>query len=125
MASSATRKCKQNHEQRQPAGGNGMDEVFRMYAMSDGDSFGKPGDLDHGQVDAFADEEDELETAGILTSSDDDEVVAEESGVVIAAVPHAKTPQKGAEEGKKAAKKAAKKAEKKAPAKKAAKKAAK
>ena len=52
-----------------------MDEVFRMYAMSDGDPFGKPGDLDPGQVEAFAEEEDELETAGILTSSDDDEVV--------------------------------------------------
>ena len=41
-----------------------MDEVFRMYAMSDGDPFGKPGDLDPDQVEAFADEEeDELETA--------------------------------------------------------------
>ena len=58
-----------------------MDEVFKMYAMSDGDPFGKPGDLDPGQVEAFADEEDELETAGILTSSDDDEVIAEETVV--------------------------------------------
>jgi len=44
-----------------------MDEVFKMYAMSDGDPFGKPGDLDNGQVDAFADEEDELETAGTVS----------------------------------------------------------
>ena len=37
-----------------------MDEVFRMYAMSGGDPMGKPGDLDPGQVEAFADEEDEI-----------------------------------------------------------------
>ena len=61
-----------------------MDEVFRMYAMSDGDPFGEPGDLDSDQVEAFADEEeDELETAGILTSSDDDEVIAEETVVAV------------------------------------------
>ena len=55
-----------------PLEANWMDEVFMMYAMSDGDPFGKPERSGPGQVDAFADEEDELETAGILTSSDDD-----------------------------------------------------
>ena len=60
-----------------------MDEVFRMYAMSDGYPFGKPGDLDPGQVEAFDDEEDEMETAGILTSSDDDEVIAEETVIAV------------------------------------------
>ena len=52
-----------------------MDDVLRMYATSDGGPFGKPGDLDPGQVEAFAEEEDELEAAGILTSSDDDEAL--------------------------------------------------
>ena len=83
-----------------------MDDVFRMYAMSDGNPNREPGDLDQGQVEPL-EEEDELETAGILTSSDDDEVIAEE--VIIVAEPMA--PKKKAP---------AKKAAKKAPAKKAA-----
>ena len=84
-----------------------MDEVFKMHAMSDGDPFGKPSDLGHDQADAFADEEDELETAGILTSSDDDEVIAEETLIVVATVPAPK-PAKKAPAKKKVAKKARK-----------------
>jgi hypothetical protein len=111
------------------AGGNGMDEVFRMYAMSDGGPTGKPGDLDPDQVESYVEEE-EVETSGILTSSDDDEVIAEETVIAVVEVPvskaAAKKPAKKAPAKKAAAKKApAKKAAKKAPAKKAAKKAAK
>src|SRR5579862_5859752 len=99
-----------------------MDEVFKMYAMSDGDPLRESGGLDNDQVETFSDEEDELETAGILTSSDDD-VIAEETVIVIAE-PVAPKPAAKKAPAKKAAKKApAKKAAKKAPAKKAAKKA--
>ncbi len=99
-----------------------MDDVFKMYAMSDGDPFGKPGDLDSGRVEAFADEEDDLETSGILTSSDDDEVEAEETVIAVIAMPAAPPKPKKPAAKKAAAKKApAKKAAaKKAPAKKAA-----
>ena len=83
-----------------------MDEVFRMFAMSDGDPFREPGDLDPGQVDGL-EEEDELETAGILTSSDDDEVIAEE--IIVIAESAAKPKKKKAAAKKAPAKKAAKK----------------
>ena len=66
-----------------------MDEVLKLYATSDGDPFGKPSDRDSGQVEAFVDEEDEFETAGILTSSDDDEVIAEETVIAIVSTPAA------------------------------------
>ena len=57
-----------------------MDEVFKMYAMSDGSPVGEPDEIDPDLADDLEDdEEDEGETAGILTSSDDDEVVGEET----------------------------------------------
>ena len=84
-----------------------MDEVFGMYAMSDSDPFGEPGNMDPVEVEAFADEEDDLETAGILTSSDDDdELIAEETVIVVEEVP-APAPAAKAPAKKKVAKKAA------------------
>jgi hypothetical protein len=46
-----------------------MEEVFRMYAMSDGDPAGEPLELDPDHDDDFDDEDEEVET------SDDDEGV--------------------------------------------------
>ena len=38
-----------------------MDEVLKMYAMSNGDPYGEPGDLDRGQVEPLEDEDDTAE----------------------------------------------------------------
>ena len=109
-----------------------MDDQFKMYAMSDGNPTGEPEDLDPDQMADFADEEEEIEGIGILTTSDDDdEVVAEEE--VIAVVeetvvqPAARRPAKKKLAKKRSAtKKAAKKtAVKKVASKKAARKVAK
>src|ERR1700730_3023467 len=99
--------------QRQDAGGNAMDEVFKMYAMSDDNDNSEPAELDPDHDEALDDDEDEeVETSSVLTSSDDDEGVPEEATVVISQTPQTKP-------ARKAAKKApAKKAAKKAPAKK-------
>jgi hypothetical protein len=84
-----------------------MDEEFKMDAVSDGDPLGEPKDLDQDQVEAFADDEEEdLETAGILTSSDDDEVITEETVVEVIEEPFARPAPKIA---KKSAPKVAKK----------------
>ena len=71
-----------------------MEEVFRMYAMSDGEANAKPAlnDSDH---DSF-DEDEEVETSSVLTSSDDDEGVAEETVIVVAKKPAAKPARKKA-----------------------------
>ena len=97
-----------------------MDDVIRMYAMSDGGSEGEPQELDPDQVDDFEDEE-EIGAVGFLTTSDDDEGIVEET-VVVVEEPVAAAPLVTAPAPKKApAKKApAKKAAKKAAAKKAA-----
>ncbi len=52
-----------------------MEEVFRMYAMSDGEANAKPAafESDHNDFE----EDEEVETSSVLTSSDDDEGVAE------------------------------------------------
>jgi len=55
-----------------------MDEAIKMYAMSAGDPNGEPGELDPDKGE-YLEEDDDIETAGVHTSSDDDEVVAEES----------------------------------------------
>ena len=63
-----------------------MEDVYRMYAMSDGELDAEPFGLDSDQEDDF-EEDDEVETAGVLTSSDDDEGVEEEAVIVIAEIP--------------------------------------
>ena len=50
-----------------------MEEVFRMYAMSDGEPTGEPQELDPDHDEDFDDEDEEVETSSVLTSSDDDE----------------------------------------------------
>ena len=50
-----------------------MDEVFKMYAMSDENGNGEPDELDPDLEDDF-DEDDEVEISSVVTSSDDDEV---------------------------------------------------
>src|SRR4051794_20320592 len=86
-----------------------MDEVFKMYAMSADDN-SEPAEVNDDH-DEGLDEDEEVETSSVLTSSDDDEGVPEETPVM--------TPARAAK--KAPAKKAAKKAPaKKAPAKKAA-----
>ena len=93
-----------------------MDEVFRMYAMSDGDPLGEPQELDPDHDEDFDEEDEEVETSTVLTSSDDDEGVIEEAIIIIVEEPEVAPVKKAA--AKKAAKKApAKKAAKKAPAK--------
>jgi hypothetical protein len=74
-----------------------MEEVFRMYAMSDGEAKAEPANpgSNHGDFE----EDEEVETFSVLTSSDDDEVVTEETVVVFLEKPASKP----------AAKKAAKK----------------
>ena len=45
-----------------------MEDVIRMFAMSDGDPSGEPNELDPDRVEDFTDEdEEEVETASILT----------------------------------------------------------
>ena len=62
-----------------------MEEVFRMYAMSDGEANGEPAELDSDHDDFEEDEE--VESFSVLTSSDDDEGVAQESVIVAVAKP--------------------------------------
>ena len=50
-----------------------MEEVVKMYAMSDGNPYAEPKELDPDNENDFADDEDEVETSSVLTSSDDDE----------------------------------------------------
>ena len=65
-----------------------MEDIVRMYAMSDGNPTGEPNELDSDRANDFADEdEEEFETASILTSSDDDEGVSEEAVIVVAEFP--------------------------------------
>ena len=61
-----------------------MDDVVKMYAMSDGNPDIEPAEssADH---DDFEDEG--VETSNVITSSDDDEGVVEESVVVAVAAP--------------------------------------
>ena len=103
-----------------------MEDLVRMYAMSDGDPNGEPTELDPDRVEEFSDEdEEELETAGVHTSSDDD-VEGEESVIPAEATPSSNPSAKRSAAKKTFAKRAAKKAPaKKAPAKKAPAKAAK
>ena len=93
-----------------------MEEVFKMHAMSDGEANAKPAESDRNH-DGF-EEDEEVETSGILTSSDDDEGVSEDVVIVFVDEPAAKPAVKKAAKKKTPAKKAAKKAPaKKAPAK--------
>ena len=47
-----------------------MDDVFKMHAMSDGDQFEEPDELDSDQGDDFLDEEEDLGgSSGIHTTS--------------------------------------------------------
>ena len=78
-----------------------MDDVYKMYAMSDGEGDAEPPEIDHDQD--MVDEDEEVETSSVLTSSDDDEGVPEETSVVISEPPRP-TPAKKAP-AKKAAKK--------------------
>ena len=55
-----------------------MEDVYKMYAMSDGNPDAEPLGLDSDHEDDF-EEDDEVETSSVITSSDDDEGV-EESG---------------------------------------------
>ena len=50
-----------------------MEEVFRMYAMSDGDLDGEPNELDPDLEGNFDDDDEDEESSSVLTSSDDDE----------------------------------------------------
>ena len=62
-----------------------MDEVIKMYAMNDGNPDMEPAELsaDHDELE----EDDEVETLDVLTSSDDDDVVVEEGVIIVDAVP--------------------------------------
>ena len=63
-----------------------MEEVFKMYAMSDGSQDVEPVELDPDHEDFEANEEEEVETSSVLTSSDDDEPMIAEGEAVIVAV---------------------------------------
>ena len=78
-----------------------MEEVFKMYAKSDGNPEVEPAELDPDHEESF-DEDDEIGTSTVLTSSDDDEVIAEEIAVVIVETPIAKPAIKKAAKKKKA-----------------------
>src|SRR5579863_9446289 len=111
LRSSIIRRAKQSSTA-QAAGGNVMDDVYKMYAMSDGEDDAEPAEVDHDED--MDDEDEEVETSSVLTSSDDDEGVPEETSVVISESPQPKPARKAP------AKKAVKAPAKKAPAKKAA-----
>ena len=51
-----------------------MEEVIKMYAMNDGNPDLEPAELsaDHDELE----EDEEIETSNVLTSSDDDEVLS-------------------------------------------------
>jgi hypothetical protein len=85
-----------------------MEEVFRMCAMSDGDPNDKPlaFESDHNDFE----EDEEIESYSVLTSSDDDEGVAQESVIVAAVKPASKPAPRKAAKKKSPAKKAVKKA---------------
>ena len=70
-----------------------MEEVFKMYAMNDGNLDGEPAELD---PDHDEEEDEEVETSSILTSSDDDEPVVEETVILIVEEPIAKPAKKKA-----------------------------
>ena len=55
-----------------------MEEVFKMYAMNDGNDNAEPAELDPDHDEDLDDEDEEVETSSVLTSSDDDEGVPEE-----------------------------------------------
>jgi hypothetical protein len=75
-----------------------MDDVYKMYAMSDGVPDGGPQESSLGPSQDF-EEEEEFETSGIVTSSDDDdEAEVEEAVVIITSVPVPAKP--AAEEGR-------------------------
>ena len=61
-----------------------MDEVIKMYAMNDGNPNLEPAEMsaDHDEME----EDDEVETSTVLTSSDDDEGV-EEGIIIVEAIP--------------------------------------
>jgi hypothetical protein len=67
--------------QRQTAGGYGMEEVFKMYAMIDDEEDSEPAEQDPDYDEDFEEnddleEDDEDEIIGELVPSDDDEQVA-------------------------------------------------
>ena len=66
-----------------------MDEVLKMYAMSDGEEHPESAEVDDHD-EALDDEDEEVETSSVLTSSDDDEGVPDETSVVITATPKPK-----------------------------------
>ena len=96
-----------------------MEDVFRMYAMSDGKPDTEPLGLDSDHEEDF-EEDDEVETSSVLTSSDDDEGVVEEAIVVVSQVPAPKPAIKRAAKAAPPKKAATKAPTKKAAAKKAA-----
>ena len=61
-----------------------MDDVIKMYAMNDGNPNLEPAEMsaDHDEME----EDDEVETSTVLTSSDDDEGV-EEGIIIVEAIP--------------------------------------
>ena len=71
-----------------------MDEVLKMYAMS-ADNNHEPAEMDP-EHDNGIDEDEEVETSSVLTSSDDDEGVVEEAPLVLECprAPPAKHPPK-------------------------------
>ena len=74
-----------------------MEEVFKMYANSDGAPDVEPAELDPDHEESF-EEDDEVETATVLTSSDDDEVAAEEAVLIVVEAPAPKPAEKGRKE---------------------------
>ncbi len=64
-----TRKGKRKAMQWRAAGGNGMEEVFSMYATSDGEMNAGSSELDHDHDDFEEDEEvEEVESLDVVTS---------------------------------------------------------
>src|ERR1035438_9188680 len=108
----AARRGKSKQPQRRAAGGNRMEEVFGMYAMSGGKLDKEPNEFvsDFGEGFDGNDDDEEVETSSVLTSSDDDEGAAEEIVVFVVEEPVLKPARKKAAKKKSVPGKAAKKA---------------
>ena len=71
-----------------------MEEVIKSHAISDGDPFREPGELDSDFDEGFDNEEDEeVETSSVPTSSDDDEGVVGEAVVSVVDEPAGSRPR--------------------------------
>ena len=71
-----------------------MEEVFKMYAMGDGEPGKEPAELDPDHEEDF--EEDDDEISSVITSSDDDEDVVSSAVVVVVEEPAAQPARKKA-----------------------------